>query len=1234
LARSVDRHLTKDEWEIFASVDVSAKPDASSAESDPHEIFSHVLQCEKCSGAAQDFAHIKAKLAELNAFQCAVRTPDCYAEEEWLSVAAGLLEKEQAERAIYHASQCDYCGPLFRNATEDLHDEMFSEEASLLGSLDNSSKAWQHGLAIRLSALKDKRSRPFGRRIQMTFGRWPRLALSIAGVFIVAFILWSYKRPRDNQFAAQRLIANAYQQQRTLNLRIPDAGYAPMRVERGDGASRMNRPPALLKAEAMIAEHLAEHPKDPAWLDARARADLLDGNYSAALEALGLARESKPSDPSILTDLATAHFQRAEGEDNPLDYGTAVELLGQVLSLNPSDPVALFNRAIASDRLYLYDQEIQDWVRYLQIDPSGDWADEAKRRLDEARNKQRRSLLTPPPLTDPTNVISLFQSATETADVTHSKSDDPVNAVDEFYLDIALTQWLPVFSISQAEDGNRGGKTNWNSTLFALARRLEVRHNDEWLTDVLAAVPSLPLVKAFGALARSIKLNALGDPAGAEIQSRLSEKLFRRARTKAGILRAQLETVYSLHRAQLPRACLSAAAPLLLQLSIPKYPWMRAQVLVEMATCDSMLEQLDLATSRVQEALSIATQSGYPAMWLRAIGISATIDTDEGNAARAWSKDLEGLQRYWKGSYPKLRGYQFYSDLGTAPEQENHKMLALALAREALSLVSDGSHAAFEAMARYRLASIAGNSEEAVEQYRSASQLFEALPQTSSTQVYRLNAQLSLAEIETFRSEYPAGLARLRAMEAEISEVSNQTIVLRFNTALGKVLLESGDIDGSEAALRRAIQIAARKLNSVNGDIDRMSWEQNAAVARRLLVYILFQKRGDPLGAFELWESSRFLPSTSAKVTDAKVDKARSMSVGLVAFPLETREKRYDRVLSHETLVSYAVLPTGTAIWISDNRGLYSNWVDAPSDELSLFARRFTELCSSPSSDLEELHQIGKRLFQLLIAPIVGHLDPSRTLIVEADGPIGQIPIQALTSPSGDYFGDNFTTLYSPRFCIRLDCSSPYHFSSSNRALVVGAPAMRGSDSLHLLPLPDANEEAASVAANFSVSKLLQGNQATVELVERELPRFDVFHFAGHAIASGSHQGLQLAPDELNASRTATLAGTHLQALDLHRCQLVVLSACSTGVEEKFGRVNPDALLRSLLIAGVPRVVASRWNVDSATASEFMKQFYRSLITDGNLAVALQNAARGVRRQRPTVHPYFWAAFSGFVTQE
>jgi tetratricopeptide (TPR) repeat protein len=91
-----------------------------------------------------------------------------------------------------------------------------------------------------------------------------------------------------------------------------------------------------LKVEALIGENLTKHPNDPAWLEAKARADLLDGNYESAIRSLQRALEAQPDSPQLLTDPGSAYFLRAKSADRALDYGNAIEYPGKALARSPT----------------------------------------------------------------------------------------------------------------------------------------------------------------------------------------------------------------------------------------------------------------------------------------------------------------------------------------------------------------------------------------------------------------------------------------------------------------------------------------------------------------------------------------------------------------------------------------------------------------------------------------------------------------------------------------------------------------------------------------------------------------------------------------------------------------------------------------------------------------------------------------------------------------------------------
>jgi tetratricopeptide (TPR) repeat protein len=218
--------------------------------------------------------------------------------------------------------------------------------------------------------------------------RVPGWAYAGGPVVLAALSFWGLFY--SHQWPIDELIASAYTEQRTMELRIPKAAYGPVRLIRGSAnRSRLERPRALLEGEARIARELAKDPTNPALLQAMGRTDLLDWNYDAAIASFEQALKARPDSPSLMTDLASAYFERVEANHQATGYGAAAEFLSRALRASRDDPVALFNRAIVYERMRLYDQAIEDWQRYLRVDPDGSWTSEATKRAADVEQSKK-----------------------------------------------------------------------------------------------------------------------------------------------------------------------------------------------------------------------------------------------------------------------------------------------------------------------------------------------------------------------------------------------------------------------------------------------------------------------------------------------------------------------------------------------------------------------------------------------------------------------------------------------------------------------------------------------------------------------------------------------------------------------------------------------------------------------------------------------------------------------------
>jgi CHAT domain-containing protein len=181
---------------------------------------------------------------------------------------------------------------------------------------------------------------------------------------------------------------------------------------------------------------------------------------------------------------------------------------------------------------------------------------------------------------------------------------------------------------------------------------------------------------------------------------------------------------------------------------------------------------------------------------------------------------------------------------------------------------------------------------------------------------------------------------------------------------------------------------------------------------------------------------------------------------------------------------------------------------------------------------------------------------------------------------------------------------------SGESALVVGNPT--GG-------LPHADKEAREVAELLRVKPL--GADATVSAVRKRLINSSIVHFAAHArFVRGSplDSGVELADGVLTAREMLQ----HSTPVDL-----LVLSACETGVAESLGGDELAGLTQAFLLAGARSLVVSLWKVDDPSTSRMMPEFYARLRDSADKAAALSHAAAHVRDWSGTDSAYLWGGF-------
>jgi CHAT domain-containing protein len=112
-----------------------------------------------------------------------------------------------------------------------------------------------------------------------------------------------------------------------------------------------------------------------------------------------------------------------------------------------------------------------------------------------------------------------------------------------------------------------------------------------------------------------------------------------------------------------------------------------------------------------------------------------------------------------------------------------------------------------------------------------------------------------------------------------------------------------------------------------------------------------------------------------------------------------------------------------------------------------------------------------------------------------------------------------------------------------------------------------------------------------------------------------------------NTHPDGIVTARELAGYDWWGTQLVVLSACETGVGAVPSGEGVYGMRRALVLAGAEAHVVSLWNVDDSSTQQLMRDFYNELARGTGRAEALRQAKLRLLRQPKFVHPYYWAAF-------
>ncbi len=330
----------------------------------------------------------------------------------------------------------------------------------------------------------------------------------------------------------------------------------------------------------------------------------------------------------------------------------------------------------------------------------------------------------------------------------------------------------------------------------------------------------------------------------------------------------------------------------------------------------------------------------------------------------------------------------------------------------------------------------------------------------------------------------------------------------------------------------------------------------------------------------------------------------------------------------------------------------------------------------------------GVSLWRRLIDPLRPFLGSTTRLIIAPDDALAQLPFEILVSPQGEWACETYCISYvttgrdilrwlpparpsepplvvgDPDFSLGLKSPMP----SLQEAGTLDHPSPRIADlEQPFRPLPGTRDEATAVCRLIGPdAELLVGAEAAERRVKDKCcgshgSAPQLIHLATHGFfltdqgladrtPANRAGGLTFEPQQtfenpllrsgiaLAGAETWRLGETpppdaedglltalDIASFDLEGTELVILSACGTGLGPIHRGEGVFGLQRAFLLAGARSVVMSLWDADDRETAQLMSAFYSHLKRGMNKADALRRAQAELRRDLPD--PYFCGAF-------
>ncbi len=313
-------------------------------------------------------------------------------------------------------------------------------------------------------------------------------------------------------------------------------------------------------------------------------------------------------------------------------------------------------------------------------------------------------------------------------------------------------------------------------------------------------------------------------------------------------------------------------------------------------------------------------------------------------------------------------------------------------------------------------------------------------------------------------------------------------------------------------------------------------------------------------------------------------------------------------------LLSYYQLPNCLLVWRIERERSTLSVQPVTASQLSTKIASYRRMLQN----LEPLEKQSRELYELLIGSQLSDGTAYRSVGIIPHGSLHYLSFATLHDGK-DYLVDRQKLFYLPAASVLKYTMGRRSAERKRHVLAIGNPDLGNST----LDLPFAEREAGTIHWNYPDVTFLTRERATESWVREHISEFGVIHLASHGEFDPLNplfSAVRLAKDDKADGR---LQADEIFGLDI-RADLVVLSACQTGLGDIKSGDDVVGMNRAFMFAGTHALISSLWRVSDVSTAILMKQFYRNFLASGT-AESLAKAMQQVKNRYP--HPGYWGAF-------